>query len=140
MLLSGCVGWNPPPIDLADGSWNVRRGQAVWHPANRDLELAGEYLGGASGPDRAFVQFSKSPLLLAEVRVASKRWKAAFPSLNRSFSGVGSPPSRLAWTQWIRVAQGNATADGWTFSGRLDGTWRLENSRTGEWMEGISDP
>jgi len=138
--LTGCVGWRPAPVDLADPAWNARRGQAVWHPADRDIELAGEWLGATAADGRGYVQFSKSPMLLAEVRVGPGRWSASFPFMRRRFQGVGAPPGRLVWAQWIRVASGQEPEAGWSFTGDLASGWRLEHARSGEWLEGVAEP
>jgi len=127
-------------VDFADPSWKVRRGQAVWHPAGRDIELAGEMLGATTADGRGYVHFSKSPRLVAEVRIEEGRWMASFPFLGRRFQGVGDPPGRLAWAQWIRIAQGVIPGEGWSFSGDLDGEWRLAHERNGEWLEGVAGP
>lgn len=140
LALTGCLGWRPAPVDFNDPAWSVRRGQAVWHPAGRDIELAGEWLGATADEGRGYVQFNKSPMLVAEVRVEAGRWMASFPFLRRRYQGVGSPPGRLVWAQWIRVAQGRAPGEGWFFSGDLSGAWRLAHERTGEWLEGVGEP
>lgn len=140
LALAGCATWHPAPVDLADPVWTVRRGQAVWHPAGRDLEVAGELLGATAVDGRGYVHFSKSPLLVAELRMEEGRWRASFPFLGRRVQGAGEPPGRLAWAQWIRVAQGKPPGEGWSFQGALSGSWRLVHEENGEWLEGVADP
>ncbi len=139
-LAAGCAGWRPEPVDIADPVWRVQRGQAVWRPAGRDVELAGEILGATTEDGRGFVQFSKSPMVLAEVRVEPGRWHAAFPFQRKKYQGVGSPPSRLAWAQWIRFAQGQLPEEGWSFEGDPGTQWKLSHPRSGEWIEGVGGP
>ncbi|MGE3310785.1 MAG: hypothetical protein AB7O66_12515 [Limisphaerales bacterium] len=140
ILCAGCLRWHPAPVDLSDPAWRIRRGQVVWHPADRDLELVGDLLGATTRDGRGYAHFSKSPLLVAEVRVEPDRWLASFPFMDRRFQGSGSPPDRLAWAQWIRAAQGQPPTGGWTFSGDLDGSWRLAHADSGEWLEGVAEP
>lgn len=140
LLLAGCNTWHPAPIDLHHASWTPSRGQAVWHPARRDVELAGELLIATTPDGQAYVQFAKGPVLLAEARLDAGHWQARFPAVNRAYSGPGQPPARLAWNQLLRLALGQPPANGWTWTGSLQDRWRLEHTGSGEWIEGTRLP
>jgi len=135
--LVGCHTWNPAPLDLAGPGWTVVHGQAVWHPAGRDLELAGEMLlATRPAGNEGYLQFGKGPMTLAESRTDGTHWLAHFPAMNREFSGRGPAPGRLAWSQLLRIATGQAPSADWTWTGSLEDRWRLEHRRSGEWIEG----
>lgn len=137
---AGCHTWRPPPIDLAAPGWNVLRGQAVWHPARRDVELAGDVLLAVDGARAALVQFTKGPAVIAEARTDGNHWLAGFPAMHRTYSGPGHAPTRLAWNQLLRVALHQELAPGWTWSGSLTQQWRLAHESSGEWIEGTRLP
>ena len=140
LLLAGCNTWHPAPIDLHQASWTTTRGQAVWHPAHRDVELAGELLIATTPDGQGYLQFAKGPVLLAEARTDAGHWQARFPAVHRTYGGPGPAPARLASNQLLRLALGQPPATGWTWRGSLEDQWRLENTGSGEWIEGTRLP
>src|SRR2546430_5175382 len=62
--LLGCHTDSPPPLNLAEVGWKVRKGEAVWRSGPGAPELAGELLVATHPDGRALVQFTRSPLLL----------------------------------------------------------------------------
>ncbi len=82
------------------------------------------------------VQFSKPPFPLATAQVAGGRWQIEFGADEHRWSGTGQPPARFVWFQLPRALAGQGVARGWQFKPVATNTWRLENSRTGETLEG----
>ena len=118
----------------------MREGQAVWRSGKRAPEIAGE-LQIATHPDgRVWLQFTKTPIPFVVAQITSTSWQIQFVPQNRSFSGPGQPPTRLAWLQLARAASGATTAKVWSWQTKADGSWRLENPSSGEVIEGYLAP
>lgn len=125
-----------PPADLSSPGWRVQSGQAVWKPTRSRPELAGELLLATRTNGDFFVQFSKPPFNLAVAQVINGQWQIEFGNGERRWNGPGQPPGRFAWFQLPAALNGAALKSDWRFT-RLSGdTWRMENSRTGESLEG----
>lgn len=140
LFAAACRSTPPSPINLADPAWSTSRAQAVWRPAHHDVELAGDLLIATRPDGHAYLQFSKSPAVLTEIHLNPGHWRAAFPAQNRAFQGPGSPPSRIAFAQLLRIAQNLPPAPAWSFSGSLSARWRLAHRNSGEWIEGNGTP
>ncbi len=134
--LTGCRTTPPlPPADFSQPGWQVQRGQAIWQPPQRKPELAGEILVARRAGGDAFIQFTKDPFPLATAQTAGDRWQIDFGAGRRSWHGRGQPPKLFLWLQLPRALRGDAPDSPWRFS-RTNETWRLENPRSGEWLEG----
>lgn len=135
-----CIGCRSiPPLPSADFSapgWHVRQGQAVWKPAGNRLELAGELLLATNANGNFLVQFTKTPFPLATAQVAGENWQIEFGSGEHSWRGRGRPPSRFVWFQLPAALTGEDLQYSWKFSPGKNNSWRLENPRTGESLEG----
>jgi hypothetical protein len=129
-----------PAANLQDPIWTVREGQAVWQAKRGAPEIAGEVLLATSRDGRTFVQFSKTPFPFVIVQTRSEGWQAELPTQNKRYSGRGKPPKRLIWFYLPKLLEGEAPPRGWTWES-LDGkSWRLENRRAGESIEGYFAP
>lgn len=124
-----------PPVDLSLSGWQVQRGQAVWQPPRKRPELAGEILVARKSNGDALVQFTKDPFPLATAQIAGDRWQVDFGTGQRSWRGRGRPPGSFLWLQLPAALRGEEPRRPWAFA-RHHETWRLENPRTGEWLEG----
>ena len=125
------------PVDLADPSWTIRQGQAVWRPKSGATEVAGELLVARSPAWGDFVRFSKGPVEVVVARQTTEGWQLDLPSFDKSFSGRGHPPKRVGWfqlTDFTFLDPGDGPWR-WEISPNLE--WSLENSRTGERLEGF---
>jgi hypothetical protein len=137
LVLSACRGLPALPLtDLSAPGWHVQQGQAVWKPTRNKLELAGELLLATNANKSFLVQFTKTPFPLATVQVSGESWQIEFGAGEHSWRGHGRPPARFVWFQLPRALAGAGLPRDWKFSRDEENSWRLENARTGEWLEG----
>ena len=140
VLLSGCQT-TPKNLFTADGpGWKVQQGQALWRP-NKDLPEFGGDLVFASNPDgRSLIQFDKTPLAMVSAQVTPAQWLIRFPQGQMNFAGHGAASTRFGWLYLPAALRGEKLPDAVHFARKPDGGWRLENSRTGETIEGFLSP
>ena len=139
--MTGCrSGPSLPPADLTAPGWRVQNGQAVWRPGRTRPELAGDLVLATNLTGSLFVQFAKPPFPLALARVEDDRWQIQFGAGAYSRAGRGQPPPRFVWFQLARALVGATLGRGWRFQHPTPQAWRLENPRTGEWLEGRFAP
>ena len=136
-LVAGCRTPPPlPPADLSAPGWRVQQGQAIWKPTRTRPELAGELLCATNANGNFFVQFSKPPFNLATAQMINGQWQIEFGNNVRRWTSRGEPPSRFAWLQLSRALSGATLKNNWRFTRTAPDAWCLENSRTGEILEG----
>lgn len=141
LFATGCHSLPPlPPADLLAPGWRVQQGQAVWKPSRDRPALAGEILLATQANKNFFVQFTKTPFPLATARCVDGQWQIEFGAGGRRFAGRGAPPPRFVWFQLPPVLRGQPIDDGWQFTRLEKDSWRLENSHTGESLEGMFFP
>ncbi|HEY5232653.1 MAG TPA: hypothetical protein VIK35_03865 [Verrucomicrobiae bacterium] len=137
VLAAGCRTAPPlPPADFSAPGWQVQQGQAVWKPSSSSPELAGDLLLATNANGNFFVQFSKIPFPLATAQVSGDLWQIEFGADKFSWHGSGTPPDRFAWFQLPRALLGENLDGGWQFKNVETNSWRLENPRTGETLQG----
>jgi hypothetical protein len=137
LVTAGCRTAPPlPKVDLSAPGWSLKRGQAVWKPAAARPEIAGELLLATHRDGDCFVQFSKIPFSIVTAQVSAGRWRIEFGNQERTAAGRGPAPGRLGWFQLAPALAGHALPLPWVFESQVNGNWRLENGRTGEWLEG----
>ena len=129
-----------PPADLSAPGWQLHQGQALWKPTKNRPELAGDLLLATNASGDYFIQFTKIPFTLASAQVMNGAWQIQFGDGHHSWRGKGAPPKRFAWFKLPAALAGTTPAAPWTFTRRADDSWRLENSRTGEVLEGVFFP
>jgi len=138
-LTTGCRSRPPiPPADLAAPGWSVYQGQAVWKPNQSRPELAGDLLVATNRNGDCLVEFTKTPFALASARRLGERWRIEFGSGRHAWQGHGTGP-RLSWFELPRVLAGEPAGRSWRFT-QTNRTWRLENWRSGERLEGTFAP
>jgi hypothetical protein len=141
MLCVSCRTGPPlPPADFSSPGWKLRQGQALWKPSKSRPELAGDLLLATNANGDCVIQFSKIPFTLATAQVADGAWQIEFGAGRFLFRGRGPPPARFAWFQLPRALATTQPGRPWKFTRRADGSWRLENARTGEILEGVFFP
>ena len=138
--VTGCKTFEPkplPPVDLSQPGWTVREGQAIYKRNRNTPEIAGDIIVATKGPDRAFVQFSKTPFPLVVAQSAPGRWQVETPTDNKRYSGRGQPPKRLIFLYLPRMLAGLPPPKNWTWQKKENNGWRLENHSNGEYLEGF---
>ena len=140
MVCTGCRSV-PQPLFIASGpGWHVQEGQALWRPRRGFPELAGELVLASGGQGECLIQFAKTPMTLVSAQTTRTNWLIQFPAGARSFSGRRRPPSRFAWLHLQKALMGEKVDAPLRFERKPDGGWRLENTRTGETLEGFLAP
>lgn len=141
LLLVGCRTAGKAPLFTATGpGWRIQEGQALWRPGRRSPELGGELVLASNVDGRCVIQFTKTPLPLVTVQITATNWYIAFPPQRRSFAGRQPPPTRLAWLYLPAALSGDSLPAALRFQRKPDGGWRLENTRSGETVEGYLGP
>ncbi len=138
VILLSCVSCRTvapwPPADLSAPGWQLRQGQAVWKPSRGRPELAGDLLFAVNTNGDYLAQFSKTPFSLASAEARAGHWRIDFGP--RAWSGRGTPPPRFVWFQLAPMMDGKPPTGRWQVLRRPDHSWRLENSGTGESLQG----
>src|SRR6266478_8672171 len=142
-VLTLCDGCQTPTHSLFTASgpgWQVQEGQALWRPRRGYPELAGDLVVASDADGRCLIQFSKTPLELVSAQITRANWLIEFPPRRLAFSGRDRPPARFAWL-FLHAALGGQTLPAqFVFERKADGAWRLENTRSGETLEGFLAP
>jgi LysM repeat protein len=138
-LLNGCRTPRElqAALDFSQPGWTVRQGQAVWRSQVQAPEIAGDLLVATHADGRSAIQFMKPPLPIVLAQRAPQGWQIQFFAQNHRYAGPGRPPQRLLWLQFTEALAGRLTTSGCRWSMRPDASWRLENVRTGESLEGF---
>jgi hypothetical protein len=137
VVCAGCRTSHPmPPADFSAPGWQVQQGQVVWKPLQNHPELAGDLLLATNVNGDFFLQFSKMPFSLATAQVSGDQWQIEFGADKYSWHGHGTPPTRFAWFQLPHALRDPNDGGNWQFTRVETNSWRLENSHTGETLEG----
>jgi hypothetical protein len=137
VFCAGCRTANPfPSADFSTPGWRVQQGQAVWKPSQGRPELIGDLMLATNANGNFFIQFSKIPFPLATAQISGNQWQIEFGADKFSWHGRGAPPDRLSWFQLPRALLDSNVGGNWQFSRIETNSWRLENPRTGETLEG----
>ena len=136
IFLCACRTLPPlPPADLSQPGWKIRQGQAVWKSGAEAPEIAGELLLATHPQQGMVLQFIKTAFPIVVAQSSDAGWRISF-SGNREFSGRGKPPQRIGWFQLAAALEQKKLPDAWSFTQSTEQNWRLENRRTGEFIEG----
>lgn len=125
-----------PPQDLNAPGWTILRGQAVWKPPHNRPEVAGDLLMATNASGNFFIVFSKSPFVIATAQVENEQWEIRFSDEKYAWRGGGIPPDRFIWFQLPHALLGERLTDDWQFNDSVSNLWRLQDTRTGEKLEG----
>ena len=138
MLSAGCRTASETALFTASGpDWRVQEGQALWRPGRQFPELGGELVMASHTDGRWVVQFAKTPLPLVLVQTTRTNWLIEFPPRRMRFAGRRPPPPRFAWLYLPAALSGESLPAALRFQREPDGGWRLENTRSGETVEGF---
>ena len=89
---------------------------------------------------RCVIQFSKTPLPLVFAQTTRTNWLIEFPPQRMGRAGRQPPPVRFAWLYLPAALTGEPLPAELRFQHKPDGGWRLENTRSGETVEGFLGP
>lgn len=139
-LFCGCQTTTQNLFTVSGPGWHIQQGQALWRPKSGLPEIGGDLVLASNADGRALIQFDKTPLSMMFAQTTPTRWFIRFPQKQYSFSGHGSGPTRFAWLYLPAALAGKPLPLAFHFSRHQDGSWRLENSGTGEIVEGYLSP
>lgn len=140
LVFCGCQSTRQNLFVAAGPGWQVEQGQALWRPKAKAPELGGDLVVARDHTGRCLIQFDKTPMEIFSAQITSNRWLIKFPQRKMNFSGATPPPTRLAWLYLPAALAGRPLPGCFHFTQKPDGGWRLENSRTGESLEGFLAP
>ena len=140
MISCGCRTTTQSLFTASGPGWHVRQGQALWRPERGLPEFGGDLVLASDGDGRALTQFDKTPLSMVFAQTTSNRWLIRFPQRQMSFSGHGPGPTRFAWLYLPAALDEKQLPPALHFERKADGGWRLENTHTGETLEGFLSP
>jgi hypothetical protein len=140
MLFCGCQTSTKTLFATTGPAWHVQQGQALWRPKSGLPEFGGDLVLARDDAGNCLIQFDKTPMAILSAQVTSNRWLIKFPQKNWSFSGHGNAPSRFSWLYLPIALDGKPLPKQLHFETKADGGWRLENSKTGETVEGFLSP
>jgi hypothetical protein len=133
----GCATTPPQELfNMSGPEWHVQQGQALWTPRTGAPQFGGDIIL-ASADGNAFVQFNKTPLTIVTAQVTPKRWLLRFPQNHQAWSGRRPAPARTIWLYLADALAGKPLPKPLHFTQKPDGNWRLENTKTGEILEGF---
>jgi len=141
LLLIFFCGCRTTNLFTASGpGWRVQQGQALWRPERGLPEFGGDLVLAEDNNGRALIQFDKTPLSMVFAETTSNRWLIRFPQRQMNFSGRAPAPTRFAWLYLSAALAGKPVPSPLHFERKPDGGWRLENSKTGETLDGFLSP
>ncbi len=140
LFWSGCCTAKVERLKPAEPDWSIQQGQAVWRPSRNRPELSGDLLLATGRDGSSVFDFSKTPLPIAKGQTTSTNWLIEFPAGHFVFSGNGLPPQRFAWLYLDAALTGEQLPSNFRFARNADGSWRLENLKSGEFIEGFLAP
>jgi hypothetical protein len=140
MFSSGCQTATESLFTATGPGWHVQEGQALWRPGREYPELGGDLVLASDEDVRCLIQFAKTPMTLVSVQTTRTNWLIQFPPQRMGFSGRGPGPIRFAWLYLHTALAGEPLPPPLRFERKPDGGWRLENTRSGETLEGFLAP
>jgi hypothetical protein len=138
--LCGCQTTTQCLFPATGPDWRVQQGQALWRPQRGLPEFGGDLVLASDNAGRCLIQFDKTPMAILSAQTTTNHWLIKFPQRQMSFSGRGPGPTRFSWLYLPAALAGNPLPKQLHFESKPDGGWRLENSRTGETLEGFLSP
>ncbi len=139
-LLCGCQTTTKSLFTASGPGWHIQQGQALWRPKQGLPEFGGDLILATNADGWALIQFDKTPLSMVFAQTTPTRWFIRFPQQQYSFSGHGLAPTRFAWLYLPAALAGKPLPLTFHFERRRQGGWRLENTGTGEVLEGYLSP
>lgn len=136
--LTGCRTAPPiQPVNLQEPGWTLHEGQAVWTLPKHDTTIAGGLLIATHPSGDVFAQFSKGPMTMALAQRSLTAWRLEIPARSKIYSTHGKPPRRIIWFQLANALTDSSLDKGWVWTIDSQEKWALENTRSGELLEGV---
>lgn len=140
VLSTGCQTSKESLFTVSGQGWRVQEGQAVWRPRHGLPELGGDVVMASHADGSCAVEFAKPPLALVVAQTTRTHWLVRFPPRGIGFGGRGRPSARFAWLYLHAALVDEPLPKQFRFERKPDGSWRLENTRSGETVEGYLSP
>ena len=140
LFLCGCQTATQSLFNANGPGWRVQQGQALWRPKSGLPEFGGDLVLARDDTGHCLIQFDKTPMAILSAQLTTNRWLIRFPQQEMSFSGRGAGWTRFAWLYLPTALDGKPLPRNFKFEQKPDGGWRLENSSTGETVEGFLSP
>ena len=140
LFLCGCQTSRQSLFAAAGPGWRVQQGQTLWRPQRGSPEFGGDFVLASDDAGRWLIQFDKTPMTILFAQTTSNYWLIRFPQRQMGFSGRGPGPTRFGWLYLPAALAGKPLPMPLHFENKAGGGWRLENSRTGESLEGFLSP
>jgi hypothetical protein len=141
MFSSGCRTTTETSLFTTSGpDWHVQEGQALWRQGRGMPELAGDLVMASHKDGRCAIEFAKTPMSLVSAQTTRTNWLIQFPAAQMVFTGRWPPPTRFGWLYLHAALAGEPLPQSLRFERKPDGGWRLENTRSGETLEGFFSP
>jgi hypothetical protein len=140
VLSTGCRIANKSLFTVSGPGWRVHEGQALWRPWRGLPELGGDLVVADHEDGRCVIEFAKTPLPMVSAQTSRTNWLIQFPLRQIGFTGRRRPPARFAWLYLHAALCGEPLPAQLRFERKPDGGWRLENTRSGEALEGFLSP
>ena len=138
LLAASCRTIPPlPPVNLAEPGWTLQQGQALWRSQRDAPEIAGEILFATHPGGRTVLQLTKTPLPFVSAQTSGESWQIEFVPQRRSFSGKGTPTTRLLWIHLARALNGTKPPAPLEFKQAEPHGFTLENPKSGESISGF---
>lgn len=139
-LTACCTSAHFETIDTSQPGWKIQQGEATWKPGKKYSEISGEIVVASQEDGRSFVQFSTAAFPIVAAQCAETHWQIEFSSQKLCFGGGGKPSPRFGWLQLSPALRHETLPAKWHFEQKSNGGWRLENTASGESLEGILFP
>ncbi len=140
VISCGCRTTTQSLFTASGPGWHVQQGQALWRPQRGLPEFGGDLVLASDAHGRSLIQFDKTPLSMVFAQTTPDRWLIRFPQRRMGFTGHGPGPTRFAWLYLPAALDGKQLPSQLHFERKADGSWRLENTGTGETLEGFLSP
>lgn len=139
-ISTGCQTSKETLFTVFGPGWRVQNGQALWRPRGDLPELGGDLVMASHADGQCAIEFAKTPLALVVAQTTRTNWLVRFPPRDLNFGGRGKPPVRFAWLHLHAALAGEPLPAEFRFERKPDGGWRLENTRSGETLDGFLAP
>jgi hypothetical protein len=141
MLFNGCQTTAPQNLCTVSGpGWKVRQGQALWRPRQGAPDFGGDLILATNTNGDSFIEFDKMPLTLVSAQITPTRWLVRFPQQQSVYSGRTPAPVRVIWFYLPAALAGEPLPKPLHFERKSGGGWQLNNSQTGETLDGFLSP